>query len=180
VSEDRPEWNRPEPGTPSTPPLRRAPVELEVRSAEQLDHTVGDTVLLEPVLLEPVLLDTVLLDTVLLAGGRRAPIIEPLGYAQCVPLHVGGDRGRRPVRPPERLVRIVERHGMALVADRPLCERIDAVVLGPHLGSLDDERIRSHGDVPLGEMEHRATRLHHCEPIPGPLPDETMARHEAR
>ncbi len=102
-----------------------------------------------------------------------------VGGAGGVPLEVEGHGGRVAVGAPERLVGIVERRRVRLVADRPLLERRDAVVLGPQRLALDDERVGPHRHVEVGDVQERSTDPRQRRPVPGDAADDPVARDQA-
>ena len=95
------------------------------------------------------------LDHAVRDSGLFVAVVDRYRFAGRVPLDVERDRGRDPVRPSERLGRIIERGGVRLVADRPLLHRRVADVFGPERVRLDEQRIGTDRYVPFGDVQQR-------------------------
>ena len=86
---------------------------------------------------------------------------------------------RSPYAAPEGLAGFVECGRVGLVADRPLLERGDAVVLRPQRLALHDERVGAQRHVEVGDVQERPTDSRQRRPVPGAAADDPMAREHA-
>ena len=101
------------------------------------------------------------------------------GRTGRIPLEIEGDRRRVAVGPSERLVGVVDRRRVGLVADRPLPHRIVAGVLGPQRFALHDERVGPHRHLEVGDVQQRSARPRERRPVPRGPTDDPMSRDHA-
>ena len=116
------------------------------------------------------------------AGIDRRPVaggFERRRRRRRVPLEVERDRRRVAVGPTERLIGIVDRRGVGLVADRPLFHLGIAVVLGPQRLALDDERVGTHRHVEVGDVQERRPLRASAAQYQAVAPDDPMTGDQA-
>ena len=127
--------------------------ELEPLPAGDVDRAVGDPAL-------------------------RVSVVDRYRSARRVPLDVERDRRRDPVGAAERIGRIVERRRVRLVADRPLLHRRVADVLRPERVRLDEQRIGTHRNVPLGDVQQRLPFGRQARPVPRQPAEQPVTRQQ--